>query len=94
MGRKITESMWEENERARDTIFVYNSGIERYVDQNDTLRLLVWTMCESSVALSATPFIPKWSFLFGIQFIVLCSCHLKRHAKHSYPLMRLTVKRA
>jgi len=88
MGRKITESKWKENEGARDTIFVYNSGIERYVDQNDTLCLIVWTMCESSVALSANPSISKQSFLFGIQFIVLRSCHSKRHARHSYSLMR------
>jgi hypothetical protein len=55
----ITESKWKENEGARDTIFVYNSGIERYVDQNDTLCLIVWTMCESFVALSANSSISK-----------------------------------
>jgi hypothetical protein len=59
MGRKIAESKWKENEGARDTISVYNSGIERYVDQNDTLCLIVWTMCESSVAWSANPSISK-----------------------------------
>ena len=30
-----------EDGRARDTIFVYDSGIEPYVDQNDTLCLIV-----------------------------------------------------
>lgn len=60
-GKERTDLEWGENGGARDTISVYDSGIEGCVDQNDTLCLTVWSMCERSVTLSACSSEFRWS---------------------------------